>query len=135
MLLSLNHLTLAVSEVERSFRFYVDTLGFTPKARWQHGAYLALGELWLCLSLDDTRQKQTLRDYTHYALSVAPENFAATVERLRKEGVQEWKSNRSEGESYYFLDPDRHALEIHCGDLASRLAACREQPYQGMVFY
>lgn len=31
MLLGLNHLTLAVSEVERSFRFYVDVLGFTPK--------------------------------------------------------------------------------------------------------
>ncbi len=57
-----------------------------------------------------------LSDYTHYAFSVAPENFAVIVERLRKVGVQEWKSNHSEGESCYFLDPDRHALEIHCGD-------------------
>lgn len=135
MLLSLNHLTLAVSDVDRSFRFYVDTLGFTPKARWQQGAYLALGELWLCLSLDEARQMQTLRDYTHYAFSVTSENFALVVARLRHQGVVEWKSNSSEGESFYFLDPDRHALEIHCGDLASRLAACREKPYQGMVFY
>lgn len=135
MLLSLNHLTLAVSDVDRSFHFYVDVLGFTPKARWQQGAYLALGELWLCLSLDDVRQKQTLRDYTHYAFSIASENFATMVARLRNEGVLEWKSNSSEGGSFYFLDPDRHALEIHCGDLASRLAACRAKPYQGMVFY
>lgn len=135
MLLSLNHLTLAVSDVDRSFRFYVDMLGFTPKARWQQGAYLTLGELWLCLSLDEARQKQTLRDYTHYAFSVTSENFALVVARLRHQGVVEWKSNSSEGESFYFLDPDRHALEIHCGDLASRLAACREKPYQGMVFY
>lgn len=135
MLLSLNHLTLAVIDVERSFRFYVDTLGFTPKARWQQGAYLTLGELWLCLSLDEARQKPTLRDYTHYAFSVTAENFARVVARLRNQGVQEWKSNSSEGESFYFLDPDWHALEIHCGDLASRLAACREKPYQGMVFY
>lgn len=135
MLLSLNHLTLAVSDVDRSFRFYVDMLGFTPKARWQQGAYLTLGELWVCLSLDEARQKQTLRDYTHYAFSVTSENFALVVARLRHQGVVEWKSNSSEGESFYLLDPDRHALEIHCGDLASRLAACREKPYQGMVFY
>ena len=135
MLLSLNHLTLAVSDVDRSFRFYVDTLGFIPQARWQQGAYLTLGELWLCLSLDEARQKQTLCDYTHYAFSVTGENFAHVVARLRNQGVLEWKINSSEGESFYFLDPDRHALEIHCGDLASRLAACREKPYQGMVFY
>ena len=47
MLLGLNHLTLAVSEVERSFRFYVEVLGFIPKARWHQGAYLVLGDLWL----------------------------------------------------------------------------------------
>ena len=60
---------------------------------------------------------------------------ATLAERLRQAGVEEWKSNRSEGESLYFLDPDGHQLEIHAGDLASRLAACREKPYQGMVFY
>lgn len=135
MLLGLNHLTLAVSDVERSFDFYVNTLGFTPQARWRQGAYLTLGELWLCLSLDDARQEHTRRDYTHYAFSVAPENFAILAVKLRASGITEWKSNRGEGESLYFTDPDRHALEIHSGSLASRLAACRESPYQGMVFY
>lgn len=135
MLLGLNHLTLAVSDVERSFNFYVDILGFTPKARWQQGAYLVLGELWLCLSLDHTRQEYVNRDYTHYAFSITAENFATMAARLRKSGINEWKYNRSEGESLYFTDPDHHALEIHCGDLASRLAACREKPYPGMVFY
>ncbi|AHG22125.1 glutathione transferase [Chania multitudinisentens RB-25] len=135
MLSGLNHLTLAVSDVERSFDFYVNLLGFSPKARWQQGAYLTLGELWLCLSLDDMRNRQAERNYTHYAFSVAPADFASIAAHLRTHGVKEWKNNHSEGESLYFLDPDRHALEIHCGDLASRLAACRENPYQGMVFY
>ncbi|HEJ7883398.1 TPA: fosfomycin resistance glutathione transferase [Serratia liquefaciens] len=135
MLTGLNHLTLAVSDVNRSFNFYSNLLGFVPHARWQTGAYLSLGELWLCLSWDDARALNSAKDYTHYAFSVAPADFAKVASRLRQAGVDEWKTNRSEGESLYFLDPDGHQLEIHGGDLASRLAACRAAPYQGMEFF
>jgi hypothetical protein len=47
----------------------------------------------------------------------------------------EWKSNRSEGDSFYFLDPDGHQLEAHVGSLESRLAQCRLRPYAGMRFF
>ena len=50
-------------------------------------------------------------------------------------GAVEWRSNRSEGDSFYFLDPDGHRLEAHVGGLASRLAACRAAPYAGMRFF
>ena len=43
MLTGLNHLTLAVSDLDRSFEFYRHLLGFTPHARWQGGAYLVGG--------------------------------------------------------------------------------------------
>ncbi|MFQ9623452.1 MAG: glutathione transferase, partial [Enterobacteriaceae bacterium] len=74
-------------------------------------------------------------DYTHYAFSVAEADFAGFSARLETAGVAVWKVNRSEGASYYFLDPDGHKLELHVGSLALRLAACRKQPYKGMVFY
>lgn len=132
MLTGLNHLTLAVSDISISFDFYVDQLGFTPKARWSGGAYLALGNLWLCLSLDNVVPKD---DYTHFAFSVETNRFDAFAARLRKSGVTEWKINKSEGKSIYLLDPDGHKLEVHDGDLESRLSACMKHPYDNMVFF
>ena len=132
MLNGLNHITLAVSDVSRSFAFYVNTLGFTPKAKWAHGAYLSLGNLWLCLSADTVASKD---DYTHYAFSIQDDDFDVFVDNLRALGVTEWKINKSEGRSFYFLDPDGHKLEIHDGDLTSRLNACMKSPYEGMAFF
>ncbi len=138
MLAGLNQLTFAVSDVSRSFDFYVNILGFTPKVKWKTGAYLSLidkgslGDLWLCLSFDKVADKG---DYTHYAFTVSSEEIGAFLEKLRSAKIIEWKENRSEGESIYFLDPDGHRLEIHCGSLESRLQSCRENPYEGMIFY
>jgi len=135
MLSGLNHLTLAVADVQRSLRFYHELLRLQLDATWDNGAYLSLPGLWLCLSLDPLRDPTLAVDYTHYAFSTHPRDFDALVECLRAAGVQEWRDNRSEGASYYFLDPDGHKLEVHVGDLASRLQACRDKPYTGMKFY
>ena len=137
MLSGLNHLTLAVSQLAPSVAFYQQLPGMTLRARWDNGAYFSCGDLWLCLSLDPQRRVTPPEesDYTHYAFSVAEADFAGFAARLEVAGVTMWKVNRSEGASYYFLDPDGHKLELHVGSLAQRLAACREQPYKGMVFY
>lgn len=132
MLSGINHITLAVSDLSVSFDFYVGTLSFTPEAKWASGAYLSSGGFWLCLALD---RPAAGNDYTHYAFSVPGEAFDAFAERLRSLGITEWKINKSEGKSVYFLDPDGHKLEIHDGDLKSRLRACLAEPYEGMEFY
>lgn len=135
MLTGLNHLTFAVRDVARSVDFYTRLLGFTPAATWNAGAYLTLDGAWLCLSLDPLRAQEPQPDYTHYAFSISHGRFADFAALLRANGVREWKQNSSEGESLYFLDPDGHKLEAHVGDLASRLAQCRQKPYAGMQFY
>jgi catechol 2,3-dioxygenase-like lactoylglutathione lyase family enzyme len=136
MLTGLNHLTLAVADVERSFAFYTKLLGCKPAARWDGGAYLTLGDLWLCLSLDPARAAAPGQpDYTHYAFSIAQDDVAAFRARLLAAGAVEWRRNKSEGDSFYFLDPDGHQLEAHVGSLASRLAQCRVQTYAGMQFF
>jgi len=52
VLTGLNHITVAVKDLERSLEFYVSTLGMKPKVKWENGAYLTTGDLWLCLSVD-----------------------------------------------------------------------------------
>ncbi|REC94935.1 fosfomycin resistance glutathione transferase [Kushneria indalinina] len=132
MLRGLNHLTLSVSELGRSIEFYRDVLGLILNARWDTGAYLSLPDLWLCLTLDNQRSTQPHPEYTHYAFTVTKGDFVSSIEHLRTHGVEEWRQNQSEGDSFYFLDPDGHKLEIHVGDLHSRLDACRQNPYSGM---
>jgi catechol 2,3-dioxygenase-like lactoylglutathione lyase family enzyme len=122
----LNHLTLAVTDLERSVAFYRDVLGLELKALVDNGAYLEAGALWLCLSVDAAAADARRADYTHYAFDVAAEDFEALSERVRRHATV-WKDNRSEGASLYFLDPDGHRLELHVGSLASRLAALAEQ--------
>ena len=116
----LNHLTLAITDLDRSIGFYRDVLGLTLRARWPAGAYLEAGTLWLCLSVDAEAGRAQRLDYTHYAFDVAPEDFSAFAEVVRGRAPL-WKDNRSEGDSLYVLDPDGHRLELHAGTLASRL--------------
>src|SRR5690349_20094632 len=109
---ALNHLTLSVRDLERSFAFCREVLGLRPLARWTNGAYLLAGEgTWVCLTLDARTRAAPLPEYSHIAFSVA--SLAGLHERLRAAGVEEWQANASEGDSLYFLDPDGHKLELH----------------------
>lgn len=135
MVSGINHLTLAVSDLERSFAFYTRLVGLKPIVKWARGAYLLAGDNWICLSLDEATRPGPLPDYTHVAFSVDAEAFASIAQAIREQGVTIWKENRSEGDSLYFLDPDGHKLEIHSGNLESRLAELRRKPYEGLEWY
>lgn len=130
-ILGLNHLTLAVSNLPRSLEFYRDILGATITAQWDMGAYLDLGGIWLCLALGPVSPRQ---DYSHIAFSCNSEDFDKLRNYIRT-SCTEWKTNRSEGASLYFLDPDGHQLELHLGDMDSRLAHYRQHPELGVIVY
>ena len=122
----LNHITFAVSDLDKSCFFYESILGLRPVARLKHCAYFLAGDLWLALVHDPGMPESSRSDYTHVAFDCSNEEFACLKEKLLAFGCREWSANQSEGESFYFTDPDGHKLEIHVGNLQSRLNAIRE---------
>jgi len=135
MITGLNHITLSVCDLERSFSFYVETLGFSPKARWESGAYLEAGNIWLALLIDNEVKNAVRPDYSHIAFSCDRESFNELSVRLETQGYSAWQQNKSEGDSYYFLDPDEHKLEMHVGDLQTRLSSMKEKPWADFQFF
>ena len=121
MIKGLNHITLAVKDLDRSLEFYQNVLGLELRKTFGNGAYLEAGLFWVCLSVDEETRTQPHQDYTHVAFDIDEQNFDALKEKLITGGARQWKDNKSEGASFYFLDPDGHKLEIHVGTLQSRL--------------
>jgi glutathione S-transferase fosA5 len=130
----LNHITLAVADIDRSLIFYRDVLGLAVRAVWSSGACLEAGALWLCLSLDEGARTSPHPDYTHLAFSVSEANYADLSKRLITQCMV-WNDNKSEGASTYFLDPDGHKLEIHVGSLETRLAHYRQNLSYGVTIF
>lgn len=134
MITGLNHITLAVKDIDVSFRFYKDVLGFTPICKWQGSAYFVVGDvndtnaLWFCLDYDRKQLRAPSPCSTHYAFSISADDFDKMSVRIIESGAMLFKENTSPGESLYFLDPDGHKLEIHVGDWRTRVTTKKENP-------
>ena len=134
MITGISHVTLSVKQLARSYRFYVDVLGCKPVAKWPKGAYLAAGNLWVALHLDKETRSGALPEYTHFAFRVPARQFENLAARIRASGTRIFQESKSEGKSLYFLDPDGHKLEIHVGDLKSRIRSAKKAPWNGLEF-
>lgn len=136
MLQSLNHLTLAVSDLQKSVTFWHELLGLTLHARWNTGAYLTCGDLWVCLSYDEARGYVPPQesDYTHYAFTVAAEGFEPFSHKRSRRALPSGSKTKARGHRSIFST--RTGTSWNCTWAASPrgLAACREKPYAGMVF-
>jgi len=128
MIRGVSHITFAVRDLQRSIDFYGEVLGFRLVMRSDISVYFSAGDLWFCVVEDPATPQDVRAEYTHIAFDVAAEDHEALRARIVASGARIFQENRTEGESLYFVDPDGYKLEIHSGDLHSRLAAMRESP-------
>ncbi len=128
----INHVTLAVDDVETSTAFYTDVLGCHLIAYWPKGAYLLAGGVWVALVLG-RHDREHAEDYSHLAFDVMPAEFQAMAAAIGAAGCEVWQDNWTEGESLYFRDPSGHKMEIHATTLLDRLRSAESAPWDGLV--
>jgi hypothetical protein len=90
-------------------------------------AYLLAGDTWIALTKDQNARREHLPEYTHIAFTVAQQDFETMRERIFKSGAKEWQENWTEGDSFYFVDPNKHKLEIHVSDLETRIESGKQE--------
>ncbi|WP_448547269.1 VOC family protein [Thalassotalea fusca] len=128
----LNHITLSVTNLYVSLDFYVNVLKFKPICKWRKGAYLQTNGIWLCLAVGEAKPSQ---DYSHIAFTLTQHELDEVSALIQTINLPLWQENTSEGDSLYLLDPDQHKLELHVGDLSTRLRSLVETPYEGLEWF
>lgn len=101
------------------------------ESRWR----LLHHDSWFCLNLDSSVRTAPLPEYTHFAFGISKEDFSRVAKRIVDSGAIILKENRSEGDSLYFLDTDNHKLELHVGNLQTRMASVRAKPWSRISLY
>lgn len=120
--MTINHITLAVTNLDRSFAFYRDTMEAKPIMRSHTSAYLELYGLWIALVAAERTTPIGKDCYTHLAFT-APDSLYRKLLRLVAAGsLPTWQETSTEGDSIYFLDPDGNKLELHKTTLKDRIA-------------
>lgn len=93
MIKGINHITLAVKDVEKSFVFYKDILGLKPIAKWKNGAYLTAADIWFALNQDTKVSEAKRSDYSHIAFTCDRSEFYDLKAKLYNYGCLEWSKN------------------------------------------
>jgi catechol 2,3-dioxygenase-like lactoylglutathione lyase family enzyme len=119
----IDHVALAVHDVEQSAAWYIKVLGFERlyPGMW-NGVPVFIGKGTTALALFPRRQRddsasppQGIRnevDMLHLAMRADRKNFLAAQEDLKKRGIKFEFDDHEISHSIYFRNPDGHRLEI-----------------------
>ena len=125
----IDHIALAVPDVERSAAWYTDVLGFERlyPGMW-NGVPVFIGKGTTAIALfpqrsrGDSASPQPDRpneaDMLHLAMRADRKNFLAAQEELKRRGIKFEFQDHEISHSIYFRNPDGHRLEITTYELA-----------------
>lgn len=124
----IDHVALAVADVERSAAWFVEVLGFERRfeGMWE-GIPVFVGKGTTALALFPRRQshdsssveqrKPNDSDMLHLAFRADRKNFLAAQNELKSRGVRFDFEDHEISHSIYFRGPDGHRFEITTYDL------------------
>lgn len=125
----IDHVALAVPDVERSAAWFVDVLGFERlyPGMWD-GLPVFIGKGTTAIALfprrsrdgsdSSTQSQRNEVDMLHLAMRADRQNFLAAQEDLKKRGIDFEFQDHEISHSIYFRNPDGHRLEITTYELA-----------------
>ncbi|HEV7998275.1 MAG TPA: VOC family protein [Planctomycetaceae bacterium] len=116
----IDHVALAVKDVERSVAWYKDVLGLERRYQDAWGSYPAVvgaGTTSIALfPVDGPEPKPCLGSdvlaMRHFAFRTDRANFNLARRELSQRGILLHSEHHGISESFYFQDPDGHELEI-----------------------
>ena len=116
----IDHVALAVRDVEQSAQWYIDVLGFERRydGMWDGiPTFIGTGNTAIALfPMRDGHPKSPARisgiRMLHLAFRANRENFLGAQQELKKRGIKFEFQDHEISHSIYFRDPDGHELEI-----------------------
>ena len=129
----IDHVALAVRDVERSANWYVDVLGFERQYQEVWGGiptFIGKGNTAIALfPLQDSDSKSPARSsgirMLHLAFRANRENFLGAQQELKKRRIKFEFQDHEISHSIYFSDPDGHQLEVTTYELENRAGSRR----------
>jgi catechol 2,3-dioxygenase-like lactoylglutathione lyase family enzyme len=121
----IDHVALAVSDIERSAKWYIDVLGFERRyeGMW-NGIPVFVGKGDTALALFPVRESEAQTQMRpkgsgmlHLAFRADARNFAAAQDELKRRGIRFEFQDHEISHSIYFRDMDGHHLEITTYDI------------------
>jgi catechol 2,3-dioxygenase-like lactoylglutathione lyase family enzyme len=120
---SMDHVALAVSDLEASERWYAETLGLERRFEeaWSGPpVMMCVGET--CVALFRAREGEPLgteKGLRHVAFRVDRPNFEACKEGLGAKGLEFSEADHGVSQSVYFRDPDGYLIEVTTYEIGS----------------
>ena len=116
----IDHVALAVRDVQRSAQWYVEVLGFEPRYEglWNgFPTFIAKGTTAIALfPIRDRDSRPAARaaktGILHLAFRADRKNFLVAQNELKRRGIAFEFQDHEISHSIYFRDPDDHELEI-----------------------